>query len=190
MASDTSVTKSKKATDKQQLTFDVSTGLKRVLGSELITDDEVAIFELVKNSFDAGADKVHIFFGDSNVIVADNGRGMSYDDINEKVAFVAYSSKRDAKRGKDFRNIVAERSHYAGSKGIGRFSSDRLGSQIILQTRPKKEGNVHRLDVNWSLFDRNDREHFRRHSRRLHVNKSFELPKELQKLRISCIAAQ
>ena len=31
------------------LTFDVSTGLKRVLGRELITDDEVAIFELVKN---------------------------------------------------------------------------------------------------------------------------------------------
>ena len=36
--------------------FDVSTGLKRVLGSDLIIDDEVAIFELVKNSFDAGAD--------------------------------------------------------------------------------------------------------------------------------------
>jgi hypothetical protein len=33
----------------------VSTGLKTVLGRELITDDEVAIFELVKNSFDAGA---------------------------------------------------------------------------------------------------------------------------------------
>jgi hypothetical protein len=39
----------------KELHFDVSTGLKSVLGSELITDDEVAIFELVKNSFDAGA---------------------------------------------------------------------------------------------------------------------------------------
>jgi hypothetical protein len=35
---------------KDSLHFDVSTGLKRVLGRELITDDEVAIFELVKNS--------------------------------------------------------------------------------------------------------------------------------------------
>jgi hypothetical protein len=38
-----------------RLHFDVSTGLKRVIGRDLITDDEVAIFELVKNSFDAGA---------------------------------------------------------------------------------------------------------------------------------------
>lgn len=30
------------------LNFDVSTGLKRVIGRDLITDDEVAIFELVK----------------------------------------------------------------------------------------------------------------------------------------------
>ena len=36
-----------------KLHFDVSSGLKSVLGSELITDDDVAIFELVKNSFDA-----------------------------------------------------------------------------------------------------------------------------------------
>ena len=35
--------------NKKDLHFDVSTGLKRVLGQELITDDEVAIFELVKN---------------------------------------------------------------------------------------------------------------------------------------------
>jgi hypothetical protein len=32
----------------QQLRFAVGTGLKRVLGRELITDEEVAIFEMVK----------------------------------------------------------------------------------------------------------------------------------------------
>lgn len=181
MASDTSTTKPKKAAAKETLTFDVSTGLKRVLGSELITDDEVAIFELVKNSFDAGADRVHIFFGSSNVIIADNGRGMSYKDINDKWLFVAYSSKREAKQDKDFRNIVADRAHYAGSKGIGRFSSDRLGSQVILQTRPKGEDAVHRLHVNWSLFDKNDREHFDEIPVDYQATKAFDLPRELQK---------
>jgi hypothetical protein len=54
------------------LHFDVSSGLKSVLGSELITN------ELVKNSFDADAKRVHIYFGGQSIIVADNGKGMSY----------------------------------------------------------------------------------------------------------------
>src|SRR5690348_16935444 len=119
------------------LNFDVSTGLKRVLGRELITDDEVAIFELVKNSFDAGANTVKLYFGEDNVAVADNGSGMSFDDLTNKWLFVAYSSKRDNGGGKDFRDVAEERRNFAGSKGIGRFSSDRLGKQIILQTRAK-----------------------------------------------------
>ena len=136
-----------KESDLKTLNFDVSTGLKRVLGRELITDDEVAIFELVKNSFDAGADTVHLYFGHANVVVADNGSGMSYDDLTNKWLFVAYSAKRDTSVAKDFRNVAAERRHFAGSKGIGRFSSDRLGEQIVLQTRPQKESAVHRLIV-------------------------------------------
>ncbi|MHB1241353.1 MAG: ATP-binding protein, partial [Gammaproteobacteria bacterium] len=72
--------------DNNNLHFDVSTGLKRVLGRELITDDEVAIFELVKNSFDAGADSVQLYFGDEAIVVADNGSGMSYEDLRDKVS--------------------------------------------------------------------------------------------------------
>src|SRR5580693_5931814 len=92
----------------QELHFDVSTGLKRVLGRELITDDEVAIFELVKNSFDAEANTVHLYFGDTSVVVADNGSGMSLDDLTHKWLFVAYSSKREDNSTKDFRDVAAE----------------------------------------------------------------------------------
>jgi HSP90 family molecular chaperone len=138
--------------------FDVSTGLKRVLGSELITDDEVAIFELVKNSFDARAKKVHLYFDQDRIVVSDNGYGMSLKDIKTKWLFVAYSSKRDANRKRkrtDFRDEVAERQHFAGSKGIGRFSSDRLGEIVVLQTRHKADvsGPVHFVSINWGLFD-------------------------------------
>ncbi|MDI1291723.1 MAG: sensor histidine kinase [Methylobacter sp.] len=145
-----------------KLHFDVSTGLKSVLGSELITDDEVAIFELVKNSFDADATQVDLFFGDNQIIVADNGVGMTYDDIRKKWLFVAYSSKKSPNKLSDFRDDIAERRHYAGSKGIGRFSSDRLGGVVRLQTRTNSEvsGPVHSIVVDWTLFDNNHLDHF------------------------------
>jgi signal transduction histidine kinase len=145
-----------------QLHFDVSSGLKSVLGSELITNDEVAVFELVKNSFDAEASEVHIHFGEQRIVVADNGRGMSFRDIQNKWLFVAYSAKRDQNRSQDFRDEIAERRNYAGSKGIGRFSSDRLGAIAELQTRAKDtiSGPVHVVRVNWERFDVNHLEKF------------------------------
>jgi DNA mismatch repair ATPase MutL len=62
--------------------FDVSTF--RLLGRELITDRITALFELVKNCYDANATKVTIKFIDINpitsnskIIIKDNGIGMS-----------------------------------------------------------------------------------------------------------------
>tara|TARA_R110001599_G_scaffold22110_2_gene82049 strand:+ start:970 stop:3324 length:2355 start_codon:yes stop_codon:yes gene_type:complete len=166
--------------DKGNLHFDVSTGLKRVLGRELITDDEVAIFELVKNSFDAGADNVHLYFGEDMIVIADNGSGMSYEDLTDKWLFVAYSSKRSDRPEGDFRNIAAERQHYAGSKGIGRFSSDRLGSEVVIQSRPKSSTRVvHRLTVDWELFEKDAKEHFEKIPVRYVEQNAFKLPQEL-----------
>ncbi len=50
----------------------------------------------------------------------------------------------------------------SGSKGIGRFSSDRLGQIINLQTRHQSEtsGPVHNITVDWNLFDKNHHDHF------------------------------
>ncbi|MDR0281428.1 MAG: ATP-binding protein [Paucimonas sp.] len=168
--------------DKDDLHFDVSTGLKRVLGRELITDDEVAIFELVKNSFDAGADNVQLYFGDDVIIIADNGSGMSYEDLTSKWLFVAYSAKRNDRSAEDYRNIAAERRHYAGSKGIGRFSSDRLGAEVVIQSRPVGGGSVvHRLAVDWDLFERDATERFEKIPVLYAEQVGFELPRELKK---------
>lgn len=150
--------------DAARLTFRVGVGLKRVLGRELITDDDVAIFELVKNAFDAGARQVTLRFDADAITVADDGRGMSRGDLEEKWLFVAYSEKR---RGRhpgqdDYRDHAADHRQYAGSKGIGRFSADRLGATLTLQTRKRGEsrGPVHRLDVNWAQFDQDDTRQF------------------------------
>ncbi|WP_175806248.1 ATP-binding protein [Burkholderia cenocepacia] len=165
-----------------ELHFDVSSGLKSVLGSELITDDEVAIFELVKNSFDANASHVVVYFDDTSIVIADNGTGMSYEDIRSKWLFVAYSSKRRANQRSDFRDDIAERRNYAGSKGIGRFSSDRLGRTVHLQTKPKSESttSVHSVFVDWDLFDIDHLAHFESIDLKYTtLSDGFQLPAEI-----------
>ena len=160
----------------------MSTGIKRVLGRELITNEEVAIFEMVKNSFDADADSVQIFFGKDSIIVADDGHGMSYEDLQNKWLFVADRSKRHEQPGKDFRDVVGCRQEYAG-KGIGRFSSDRLGELLVLQTRPtaRKGGSVHKLEIDWRRFDRDDKQHFESVPVAYSEEDAFDLPTELRK---------
>ncbi len=173
-----------------KLHFNVSSGLKSVLGSELITDDEVAIFELIKNSFDANARRVDLFFGEDSIIVADDGDGMSYDDLRKKWLFVAYSSKRTPNETSDFRDEIASRKHYAGSKGIGRFSSDRLGQLVKLQTRAKSEesGPIHSLTIDWALFDINHLEHFEQVGVIYTTQKNgFTIPTEIQDRRAGTI---
>ena len=163
------------------LHFDVSTGLKRVLGRELITNDEVAIFELVKNSFDAEATEVHLHFDEDSVTVADNGTGMSRDDLHDKWLLVAYSAKKDAAQDPDYRDAAVQRRTYAGSKGIGRFSSDRIGTRVTVQTRSKtqKDNSIHVLSVNWEKFDGDHKALFDQVPIRYESSTHFALPDEL-----------
>ncbi|WP_372359414.1 ATP-binding protein [Xanthomonas axonopodis] len=146
--------------DGENLFFDVSSGLKSVIGRDLITNDEVAVFELVKNSFDAGASHVQIHFSSSEISIVDDGVGMSVDDIKNKWLFVAYSSKKESISKDTFRDQIAERKHFAGSKGIGRFSSDRLGGGLTLQSRTAKDESVSRISVNWDDFEKDSRKLF------------------------------
>lgn len=124
------------------LSFRVSAGLKNIIGRDLISDKYIAIFELVKNSYDAGADKVDISFiisdeGQDQIIISDNGCGMTYNDIIEKWLFVAYSEKKPQNREKaSFRDEIKR--EIAGAKGVGRFSCDRLGAILSLITKCEK----------------------------------------------------
>lgn len=146
------------------LNFKVSSHLKSIIGRDLITDDFVAIFELVKNSFDAHATQVDIHFGVDEIVIADNGKGMTESDIKNKWLFVAYSAKSDgtedlnAERS-DYRENIQHR-RYAGSKGVGRFSCDRLGSNLFLQSRSSDQHMVQQLVVDWLDFEESAKESF------------------------------
>ena len=56
------------------LSFRVSAGLKNIIGRDLISDKYIAIFELVKNSYDAGASKVDKIFTHTESTDRDSAR--------------------------------------------------------------------------------------------------------------------
>ena len=149
--------------------FKISSELKNIIGKDLIVNDEVAIFELVKNSYDAYATRVDIIFDNDKIIIRDNGKGMDIDDIKNKWLFVAYSAKKDnledqdiftQKQYQDYRNKIQTKRGYAGAKGIGRFSSDRLGKKLTLYARKVGSNTVHKIEVNWVDFEKNSQEEF------------------------------
>lgn len=125
--------------------------IKNIIGKELINNDNVAVMELVKNSYDAGAKKVTVEFknlksqdrNNHEIIIADDGIGMSKEDILHKWLNLAYSIKR-------VQNAQNNRLQ-AGNKGIGRFSCDRLGKKLDIYT--KKDDKAYHLRIDWEDFE-------------------------------------
>lgn len=147
--------------------FKISAALKDLIGKELITDEFVAVFELVKNSFDANATKVEVIFEDNyipdnaKIIIKDNGKGMNYDDLKNKWLFVAYSAKRLGKENEDYRDKIKTQRIFAGAKGVGRFSCDRLGKHLNLITiKDEPNTKIENLVVHWEDFENADEEEF------------------------------
>ena len=141
------------------LHFRVSSGLKNVIGRELINDKFIAIFELVKNSYDAGANHVRIQFVDlgspsASIIISDDGCGMNKEDIIQKWLFVAYSEKRNPSYRDSIRRTVA------GAKGVGRFSCDRLGESVFLSSKTSREDTLHKISISWNDFEKDSQDNF------------------------------
>ncbi|XLS29646.1 ATP-binding protein [Flavobacteriaceae bacterium M23B6Z8] len=145
-----------------KVSFRTNILLKSIIGKDLITDDNIAVLELVKNSFDAGSKKAEIIFRDvitaqliqeykkkneSKIILRDTGSGMSEYDLVNKWLNIAYSEKK-AKKEEFNRQL-------AGNKGVGRFSCDRLGKSLVIYTRKKNEPLL-KLTIDWTKFERID----------------------------------
>lgn len=135
--------------------------LKNIIGKDLITDDNLAVLELVKNSFDAGSKEVYVTFNNintnddcsiltkptdhtSSIVIQDYGIGMNSDDLENKWLNIAYSEKKE-KRENNGRL-------QAGNKGVGRFSCDRLGRMLTIYS--SVDGEVfYELFIDWRKFE-------------------------------------
>jgi signal transduction histidine kinase len=133
--------------------FDVSA--YRLLGRELITDRITALFELVKNCYDANSTEVKVEFFNTNprsdksrIVIKDNGLGMTFEDVRDKWMVIGTSSKRKSNTSPaPFNRKVT------GRKGVGRFAVDKLGAKLLLKTRKATDKQTLCLETDWSAYE-------------------------------------
>lgn len=118
----------------------------RLLGEELIKSPIMAIYELVKNSYDADSNIVNVDFEQIEdkesacIKIEDNGTGLTKDVI-ENVWLEPGTDHR--KPIDEIGNRIINRSPLfdrvpMGEKGVGRFAVHKLGNVINLITRPSE----------------------------------------------------
>ena len=123
--------------------------IAELLGVQNFTNAESAILELVKNAYDAEVLNLTIKFNENQLIIEDDGIGMSAEDIKKYWMHIGKSEKKYNIIDKNNKNRVL-----AGSKGLGRFALARLGESVRLFS--KKENNnsvVWSTDWNSSKLD-------------------------------------
>ena len=146
--------------------FKVSARTAKLIGLENFSNEEGAIIELVKNTYDADSKNCILIFDlvyktafneqeevqlvdrqNSKIYIIDNGIGMTDEVISNQWMTIGtdnklYEHTSDGGRVK------------TGAKGIGRFALNRLGLLTDLHTISEKTNNGLQWTVNWSDFDK------------------------------------
>jgi len=132
--------------------------LLKLLGDQLIGTQQLAIFELVKNSYDADADSVSILISDpenvdtASITVTDiGGEGMTLDVIQN----IWLEPGADHKQIKREKGEVSKKHKRLplGEKGVGRFAVHKLGRSIELTTKAKNSKEVY-LKIDWGELEK------------------------------------
>ena len=119
------------------------------LGEDLIKDESIALLELVKNSYDAGATKCVVDFNFDifgsliEISISDNGSGMSLDTIENIWLVIGTDNKKN--------KLISHRHGRLplGEKGIGRLGVHKLGNDIKLYSKHSDENEVY-VSIDWS----------------------------------------
>lgn len=142
---------------KERYPIKATSHIINLLGDELIGSDSLAIFELVKNAYDADATKVTITFNDldspdRNIVIEDNGCGMSSSIIqNVWLTIGTDYKKKQAKVSKIYHRTSL------GNKGVGRLAVHRLADEILLESQAEGDLFGSSLSINWkSLIQSED----------------------------------
>ncbi|MBB4859226.1 signal transduction histidine kinase [Novosphingobium chloroacetimidivorans] len=137
--------------------------LLTMLGDQLIRNEQVALSELIKNSYDADASWVKVTFEgfdrdfnagpQAKIIVEDDGLGMSAHVIENHWVNPATPMKLLGKKGDKQKTALGR--IIQGEKGIGRFALLKLGRDITMVTRPADSPTENVVELKLAQFDEN-----------------------------------
>jgi len=138
--------------DIENVRFSVDASHISRLGLELVSKQETAVAELIKNAYDADAVSVDLIFKQTEVEggtldIIDTGQGMTREQLLN--GFMRISTQDKVKSPI---SLKYERQR-AGRKGIGRFASQRLGRKLQIVTQLESENHSLGLEIDWNMFD-------------------------------------
>ncbi len=125
----------------------------QLLGDELIGSARLAVFELVKNAYDADARMVRIVLADvesanASIVVEDDGDGMTLETIRD-IWLVPGHDHRARQRA------ALQRTRRGrlplGEKGLGRFAAHKLGNRIEVVSRARGESECV-VSIDWNAL--------------------------------------
>lgn len=114
--------------DEGQVSFQAEGRLLQELGERLVASPEVALVELIKNSYDADSASCQVTLSENgkSLSIADKGHGMTFAEFVGKWMRIATASKLEKRFSPKYKRRLT------GAKGIGRFAVRYLGDHLTL----------------------------------------------------------
>lgn len=152
------------SSEETKIPFKVSARTAKLIGMENFANEEGAIIELVKNTYDADSKQCLIIFdihkkqspnnkkGEidkerSKIYIIDDGEGMTENVIKNQWMTIGTDNKLSQSTSKEGRVKT-------GAKGIGRFALNKLGLVSKMYTVPKNSKTGYIWEVDWKSFDK------------------------------------
>jgi signal transduction histidine kinase len=136
--------------DASRARFSVDAAMLARLGRELMARHETALSELVKNAYDADAERVVVRISGAAhgdfIEVSDDGSGMTREALVHGFMRLATNDKIEQPVSAKFGR------RRAGRKGVGRFAAERLGTRLLLTTATADAPKALQMAIDWERF--------------------------------------
>ncbi len=137
----------------EEVPFSITARVAMQLGRESISNSIVAILELVKNAYDADAERVRIRFAHLGtpgavMVIEDDGLGMSEAQLKRNWLLIGTQYKRKSTASRSKGRTVT------GEKGLGRLGLDRLCATTFLRSFTSGASKGIELRIHWQKYEK------------------------------------